>query len=84
MQLAQHGWTEILFQALAILPQSAEPSPVDCAQLEPPQTMRAHVEICVHPALAADPAPERDRGQLPIGAIAPLMIDAGMALGIAG
>ena len=51
MQLTQHGGPEIIFEGLAILSQGAEPRPIDRAQFEPPQAVRAWVDTL-------SPAPE--------------------------
>src|SRR6185437_15301043 len=73
----------ILFEALAVLGERAEDRAVDRPDLEPPHAVPAHVEIRPHPALAANAAAERNRGQPAFQVVAPLVIDADVFPGVA-
>ena len=83
-QLRQDRRAEIIFERLGVLGQRAEHHAVDDADAQRPQTVRAHVEARVEPALAADAAAERDRRQGAVEPVAPLVIDADVLAGIAG
>ena len=58
-------------------------APLTLSTRSRPQPVLAHVELRPHAALAADAAAERDRRQLAVEPIAPLVIDADVLAGIA-
>src|SRR5262249_50387459 len=74
--------TEIIRERLGRVGECAEQQPAEAVDAQRPQPVLAHVEARIEPALAADAAAKRDRGQTPRQTVAPLVVDADVVTGI--
>ena len=80
---AEHRFAEIFVQRLSLLGHRPEQHAIGAADANLRKSVILEIKILAVTTLALDAAPERNADQLTVLAIAPLMVDADMVLGVA-